>query len=59
MSELVSHEQFFAPMASDFIDGLIAAYRSERKTSQELGAFVCVALGYAAALLAVEEWHDK
>ena len=29
------------------------------QTSQELGAFVCVALGYAAALLAVEEWHDK
>ena len=30
MSELVSHEQFFAPMASDFIDSLIASYRGER-----------------------------
>ena len=40
MSELVSHEQFFAPMASDFIDGLIAAYRSERKTIETLSDFM-------------------
>jgi len=29
------------------------------QTSQELGAFVCVALGYEAALKAVEEWHER
>jgi hypothetical protein len=40
MQELVSHEQFFAPMASDFIDGLIASYRSERKTIETLSDFM-------------------
>lgn len=40
MSELVSQEQFFAPMASDFIDGLIASYRSERKTIETLSDFM-------------------
>jgi hypothetical protein len=29
------------------------------EASKKNGAFVCIALGYVAALLAVEEWHDK
>ena len=29
------------------------------EASKKNGAFVCVALGYVAALLAVEEWHSK
>ena len=29
------------------------------EASKNNGAFVCVALGYVAALLAVEEWHGK
>ena len=29
------------------------------EASKKNGAFVCIALGYVAALLAVEEWHER
>ncbi len=29
------------------------------EASKNNGAFVCIALGYVAALLAVEEWHER
>lgn len=29
------------------------------EASKANGAFVCIAFGYVAAMLAVEEWHDK
>ena len=40
MNEIIDHEQFFAPMASDFVDSLIASYRGERKTIEELASFM-------------------
>lgn len=38
MSELIDAQEFFAPMASDFVDSLVGQYRSERMVIESLAS---------------------